>query len=27
MENTVVGFIALALIAYLIFTIVRPEKF
>jgi len=27
MENTIVGFISLALIAYLIFTIVRPERF
>jgi len=27
MENTIVGIIALGLIVYLIFTIVRPEKF
>jgi K+-transporting ATPase, KdpF subunit len=27
MENTIVGIISLALIAYLIFTIIRPEKF
>jgi len=27
MENTIVGIIALGLIAYLIFTIIRPEKF
>jgi len=27
MENTIVGIIALSLIVYLIFTIVRPEKF
>ena len=27
MENLVVGIIALGLIAYLIFTIIRPEKF
>jgi len=27
MENTIVGLISLALIAYLIFTIIRPEKF
>jgi len=27
MENIIVGTIALGLIAYLIFTIIRPEKF
>jgi K+-transporting ATPase KdpF subunit len=27
MENLIVGIIALALICYLIFTIIRPEKF
>jgi len=27
MENIIVGTIALALIVYLIFTIIRPEKF
>jgi len=27
MENIIVGFIALGLIAYLVFTIIRPEKF
>jgi len=27
MENTIVGIISLALIVYLLFTIVRPEKF
>jgi len=27
MENTIVGTIALGLILYLIFTIIRPEKF
>jgi len=27
MENIVVGLIALALIGYLVFTIIRPEKF
>jgi len=27
MENIVVGFISLGLVAYLIFSIVRPEKF
>jgi len=27
MENTIVGIIALGLIVYLIFTIIRPEKF
>jgi len=27
MENIIVGVIALGLIAYLIFTIIRPEKF
>jgi len=27
MENTIVGLISLGLIAYLIFTIIRPEKF
>jgi K+-transporting ATPase KdpF subunit len=27
MENSIVGIIALGLIAYLIFTIIRPEKF
>ena len=27
MENAIVGFIALALIVYLIITIIRPEKF
>jgi len=27
MQNTIVGIISLALIAYLIFTIIRPEKF
>jgi len=27
MENTIVGLISLALIGYLIFTIIRPEKF
>jgi len=27
MENTIVGIISLGLIAYLIFTIIRPEKF
>jgi len=27
MENTIVGIIALILIAYLVFTIIRPEKF
>jgi len=27
MENTIVGIIALALIVYLLFSIVRPEKF
>jgi K+-transporting ATPase KdpF subunit len=27
MENTIVGIIALGLIAYLLFTIIRPEKF
>jgi len=27
MENTIVGIISLALIVYLIFTIIRPEKF
>jgi len=27
MENIIVGIIALGLIAYLIFTIIRPEKF
>jgi len=27
MENAIVGIIALGLIVYLIFTIIRPEKF
>jgi len=27
MENIIVGIIALGLIAYLIFSIIRPEKF
>jgi len=27
MTNTIVGIIALGLIVYLIFTIIRPEKF
>jgi len=27
MENLIVGIIALGLIAYLVFTIIRPEKF
>jgi len=27
MENTIVGLISLGLIAYLVFTIIRPEKF
>jgi len=27
MENLIVGIIAFVLIAYLIFTIIRPEKF
>jgi len=27
MQNTVVGLISLLLIAYLLFTIIRPEKF
>jgi len=27
MENLIVGIISLALICYLIFTIIRPEKF
>jgi len=27
MENIIVGIIALGLIVYLIFTIIRPEKF
>jgi len=27
MENLVVGLISLGLIAYLVFTIIRPEKF
>jgi len=27
MENTIVGILSLGLIAYLIFTIIRPEKF
>jgi K+-transporting ATPase KdpF subunit len=27
MENTIVGLIALGLIVYLLFTIIRPEKF
>jgi len=27
MENTIVGIIALGLIVYLLFTIIRPEKF
>jgi len=27
MENIIVGVIALGLIAYLIFTIIRPERF
>jgi len=27
MENIIVGFIALGLIVYLVFTIIRPEKF
>jgi len=27
MENIIVGLISLGLIAYLIFTIIRPEKF
>jgi K+-transporting ATPase KdpF subunit len=27
MENIIVGIIALGLIAYLVFTIIRPEKF
>jgi len=27
MENLIVGIISLALIGYLIFTIIRPEKF
>jgi len=27
MENIIVGIISLGLIAYLIFTIIRPEKF
>jgi len=27
MENTIVGLISLALIGYLIFTIIHPEKF
>jgi len=27
MENAIVGFISLALIVYLIITIIRPEKF
>jgi len=27
MENTIVGIVALGLIVYLLFTIIRPEKF
>jgi len=27
MENIIVGILAIGLIAYLIFTIIRPEKF
>jgi len=27
MENTIVGLVALALIGYLLVTIIRPEKF
>jgi len=27
MENTIVGLVALALIVYLLVTIIRPEKF